>query len=453
MTFPSTIRARLGLALFFLASAIGESQAVTLTVKNTDDSCNSWIMGGRCLRAAVGFANLVDDADRIEFDIPGQPNEYKRILLQSTLSITKPLEIDGYTQPGASPNTSTTGMNAEVRVVIDALATHGPAFEVAATTDIRGLAIIKADGPGIYFRAWAPESRVRGNYIGSEVFGTMSGNRGGGILADCDFCVIGGTDPADRNLISANKAFGIRSTGPRNVVIGNLIGTDRSGNPTLGNDVGVVVMADTNRIGDFGAALPNVIAGNRCDGVRVAPSSVNEVWIGSLMFANAADSPECRSIALAGNTYVNDTDDLDNGANGALNHPEITSVRESGDDLIIEGRINSAANTRYRVQLFANFDASVCADAGGPGEGQAFLGDFEIDTPADTGVRAFTWRAPLAGFGVRSIAATASVGAPEIAAYSTSPFSPCALVQGDDRIFGNGFDDAPAPVAGSLILH
>ncbi|WP_300618944.1 hypothetical protein [Dokdonella sp.] len=453
MTFPRTFRACLGLASLLLASAAVESQAATLTVKNTGDSCSAWITGGRCLRAAVAYANLFDDVDRIEFDIPGEPSQYRRILLQSTLSITRPLEIDGYTQPGASPNTATDGMNAEVRIVIDALATHGAAFEVAATTDIRGLAIINTDGPGIYFRAWAPESRARGNYIGTEVFGTAAGNRGGGILAECDFCVIGGSDPADRNLISANRAFGIRSTGPRNVVIGNLIGTDRSGKPTLGNDAGVIVMADTNRVGDFGAAVPNVIAGNRCDGVRVAPSSVNEVWIGSLIFANAADSPECRSIALAGNTYVNDTDDLDNGANGALNHPEIESVRESGEDLVVEGRINSAAQTRYRVQLFANFDAGVCADAGGHGEGQAFLGDFEIDTPVDSGVRAFTWRAPVAGFGVRAVAATASVGVSEVAAYSTSPFSPCALVESDDRLFGNGFEQAPAPTKATLILR
>lgn len=441
-----------GLALLFaFASATGH--AATLTVTNTNDDCTSWLLGGRCLRSAIEYANLFSDADRIEFDIPGSPEQYRRILLQSTLSITQPLEIDGYSQAGASPNTATDAMNANVRIIIDAFATTGPAFEVAATSDIRGLAIIKAGQAGLYVRAWAPETRVRGNYIGTEVFGTAAGNRGGGVIMDCDFCIVGGSDPADRNLISANRAFGVRSTGPRNVVIGNLIGTDKTGQPTLGNDVGVIVSASQTRIGDFGAPLPNVIAGNGCDGVRVAGTSVQDVWVGSLLFANAAGGAECRSIALGGHTYVNDTGDFDTGANGALNHPEISSVRESGGELVVEGRINSAAGTRYQVDLYANFDAGVCAQAGDLGEGQAAMGTFEIDTPADSGVRAFTWRAPFAGLGVRAVAATASVGEPKIAAYSTSPFSPCTLVEGDDRIFGDGFDDTIAPATGVLVLH
>ena len=448
-----TPRMRAACLALLIAFAPAAGHAATLVVTNTNDACASWLFGGRCLRSAIEYANLFSDADRITFDIPGTPEQYRRILLQSTLSITQPLEIDGYSQPGASPNTATDAMDANVRIVIDAFATAGPAFEVAATSDIRGLAIIKAGQAGIYIRAWAPETRVRGNYIGTEVFGSAAGNRGGGIIADCDFCIIGGADPADRNLISSNRAFGIRSTGPRNVVIGNLIGTDKTGLPTRGNDVGVIVTAGTTRVGDFGAVLPNVIAGNRCDGVRVAGTSVQDVWIGSLLFANAADAAECRSIALGGHTYINDTGDFDAGANGALNHPEIASVRESGGDLVVEGRINSAANTRYRVDLYANFDAGICAQAGDPGEGQAAMGTFEIDTPADSGVRTFTWRAPFAGLGVRAIAATASVGIPKIAAYSTSPFSPCALVEGDDRIFGDGFDDAIAPASGMLVPH
>jgi hypothetical protein len=433
--------------------AFDASHAATLTVTNTNDSCGSWLFGGRCLRSAIAYANMFNDADRIEFDIPGAPEQFRRILLQSTLSITQPLEIDGYSQPGASPNTATDGMNAGVRIVIEALATSGAAIEVAATADIRGLAIMKAGGAAIHIRQWAPETRVRGNYIGTEVTGTAAGNRGGGIIADGDFCVIGGSDPADRNLISANRAFGVRSTGPRNVVIGNLIGTDKAGLPLLGNEVGVVVTASQTRVGDPGGALPNVIAGNRCDGVRVAGTSVQDVWVGSLLFANDADGAECRSIALGGSTYINDTGDLDDGANGALNHPEIASVREDGGDLVVEGRINSAANTEYRVQLFADFDAGVCANEGDPGEGEVALAEFAIDTPLDSGVRAFTWRAPLAGLGIRAVSATASVGVAEVAAYSTSSFSPCSIVAGDDSIYRDGFESIGQRAAGTVVLR
>jgi len=453
MTCSATLRRRATRFALLFTLAFDASQAATLTVTNTNDSCTSWLLGGRCLRSAIAYANLFDDADRIEFAIPGNPDHFQRILLQSGLSITEPLEIDGYTQPGASPNTATDGMNAKVRIVVDALATSGAAFEIADTTDLRGLAIINSGGPGVYIRAWAPETRVRGNYIGTEATGFAAGNRGGGVIADGDFCVIGGSDAADRNLISANRSFGIRSTGPRNVVIGNLIGTDPFGSPALGNDVGVVVTAGPTRVGDFGVPLPNVIAGNRCDGVRVAGTDVDDVWVGSLLYANAADGADCRSIALGGSTYVNDVDDLDDGANGALNHPEISSARESGGDLVVEGRINSAASTEYHVQLFADFSAGACADAGAPGEGEVAMAEFTVATPAGSGVRTFTWRAPFAGLGIRAVAATASVGVAEVAAFSTSPFSPCALVATDDGIFLDGFESATRLAAGTVVLH
>lgn len=450
---PSTSnRLRASALMLCLASGLDPVHAATLTVTNTEDACGSWLLGGRCLRAAIGYANLFTDADRIEFAIPGSADAFKRILLQSTLSITQPLEIDGYTQPGAAPNTANDGMDAQVRIVVDALATAGAAFEVAATSDIRGLAIIKAGGAGIYVRAWAPETRVRGNYIGTEVTGTASGNRGGGVIADCDFCLIGGSDPADRNLISGNREFGVRSTGPRNVVIGNLIGTDKAGQPLVGNDVGVIVTASQTRVGDFGAPLPNVIAGNRCDGVRVVGADVQDVWVGSLVFANAFEA-DCRSIALGGSSYTNDAGDSDTGANGALNHPEITAVREVGGELVVEGRINSATGTRYLVNLYANFDARVCAESDGRGEGQEAMAQIEVVTPADGGVREFAWHAPLAGLGIRAIAATASVGVAEIAAYSTSPFSPCALVAINDGLFSDDFEGQPVHAAALLAMQ
>ena len=448
----STMRRHTTRLALLLALGFEASHAATLTVTNTNDTCNSWILGGRCLRSAIAYANLFDDVDRIVFAIPGNPEHYQRILLQSPLSITQPLQIDGYTQPGASPNTAVTGMNARVRIIIDALATTGAAFEIAATSDLRGLAIINTNGPGAYIRAWAPETLIRGNYIGTEVSGTPAGNRGGGIIADGDFCVIGGSDPADRNLISSNRSFGVRSTGPRNVVIGNLIGTDPDGSPTRGNEVGVIVTKGPARIGDFGAPLPNVIAGNGCDGVRVAGTGTEDVWVGSLVYANAAGGTDCRSVALAGSTYINDADDLDGGANGALNYPEITSVRETDGDLVVEGRINSAPGTQYRVQLYANFSEDVCTADGDPGEGQAAMDVITVDTPAGSGVRDFTWHAPLAGLGIRSVAATASVGALEVAAFSTSPFSPCVLVATNDGIFRDGFE-AAGDGAGVVVLH
>lgn len=454
MPLPTITRRRAGLlCATLLATGVVPAEAATLIVTTTEDACSPWILNGRCLRSAIEYANLMEDADRIFFDIPGNPDHYKRILLQSALPIANPLEIDGYTQPGASPNTSTSGMDAQVRVILDATAVPRgePAIEAGATVDIRGLSIIDAEGPGIYLRRWAVESRVRGNFIGTEPAGFAAPNAGG-ILADCEFCVFGGFDPADRNLISANTGYGIVSTGTRNVIIGNLIGTDRFGAPTLGNGTGVVVETGPTRVGDFGVPMPNVIAGNRCGGVNILGADTMDVAVGSLVFANGTEEWNCRSIALEGSDHVNDAGDLDGGPNGALNHPEILSVRESGGDLVVEGRINSAPSTEYRVELFANVTESACSGPQAHGEGEVALTSFIITTPTDNGVETFTWRAPLAGRGIRSVAATASVGIPEVAAFSTSGFSPCAFVAEDDGLFTDGFEPLPSSIEGTLTL-
>lgn len=455
MPLLTTTQRRAGLlCAALLATGLAPAEAATLIVTTTEDSCSPWILNGRCLRSAIEYANLIEDADRIFFDIPGNPDHYKRILLQSALPIANPLEIDGYTQPGASPNTSLTGMDAQVRVILDATAVRRgePAIEVGATADIRGLSIIDAEGPSIYLRRWAAESRVRGNFIGTEPSGFAAANTGG-ILADCEFCVFGGFDPADRNLISANTEYGIRSTGIRNVIIGNLIGTDRFGAPTLGNGIGVHVGIGPTRIGDFGVPMPNVIAGNHCGGVSVAGADTMDVAVGSLVFANDTEAAGCRSIMLEGTDHVNDPGDADGGPNGALNHPEIISVRETGGDLVVQGRINSAPSTDYRVELFANFSETACSGAEARGEGEAALASFTITTPTDSGIETFTWRASLAGLGIRSVAATASVGVPEVAAFSTSGFSPCAFVSEDDGLFTNGFETLPgALVEGKLTV-
>jgi hypothetical protein len=206
-------------------------------------------------------------------------------------------------------------------------------------------------------------------------------------------------------------------------------------------------------VGDFGAPLPNVIAGNHCGGVSVAGATTVDVAVGSLVFANDAEAAGCRSITLEGSDHVNDAGDADGGPNGALNHPEILSARESGGDLVVQGRINSAPSTEYRVELFANFSETACGGPEARGEGEAALTSFIIATPADSGVETFTWRASLAGLGIRSVAATASVGVPEIAAFSTSGFSPCAYVAEDDGLFTDGFEARPAaPVDGTLSL-
>ncbi len=88
---------------------------------------------------------------------------------------------------------------------------------------------------------------------------------------------VGGTTVAERNLISGNgsNGIGVWETGTRfNVIIGNYLGTDASGNAALGNHESGVLLtngAENNQVGGETPAEQNVIAGN--DGAGVALSS------------------------------------------------------------------------------------------------------------------------------------------------------------------------------------
>jgi titin len=137
---------------------------------------------------------------------------------------------------------------------------------------------------------------VEGNYIGTDVFGSLALGNYAGVTIDGGINnVIGGTFPQDANVVSGN-GYGVTlgagmyngvvvgSTG--NVVQGNLIGTDASGTHTtdpnghpLGNLIGVAVAESNgdignptvtgNTIGGTGSGQGNVIAGNIGDGVLV----------------------------------------------------------------------------------------------------------------------------------------------------------------------------------------
>ena len=85
---------------------------------------------------------------------------------------------------------------------------------------------------------------------------------------------IGGTSPGAGNIISGNDTWGVRIFQPGatgNVVLGNLIGTDRTGAVALGNTMdGVLVQdADNNTIGGTDVEAGNVISGNGSDGIVI----------------------------------------------------------------------------------------------------------------------------------------------------------------------------------------
>jgi hypothetical protein len=108
----------------------------------------------------------------------------------------------------------------------------------ASDNFINGNLISGNDTTGVRIVDLSIGNIVSSNYIGTDASGTFPlGNNGSGIYVASDFTTIGGELPTDGNLISDNSSgITIHHYAAENTLISyNSIGTDKHGNPTLGN--------------------------------------------------------------------------------------------------------------------------------------------------------------------------------------------------------------------------
>lgn len=129
---------------------------------------------------------------------------------------------------------------------------------------------------------WTSNNVIQGNSIGLSALGTTTISNG----SDGAFIygwnnLVGGTNPAARNFICGNGTAGINLGGISNVVQGNLIGVDSSGN-RLPNYHGIyLAYASDALIGGTSTNARNVISGNNFFGIYTDDSAKDSVIQGN----------------------------------------------------------------------------------------------------------------------------------------------------------------------------
>ena len=215
-------------------------------------------------------------------------------------TITSPVVIDGYTQPGASPNTLAEGNNAVLLIELNgtSAAGGGIGLSIGAVSTVRGLVINRFAESGIQLNFGVGGNVIQGNYIGTNVAGTVGqGNLRGILFFSSTSNQIGGTSPAARNLISGNRNSGIETfTSGSNLIEGNFFGTDASGTASLSvgtnqpsTAIKLGAISDNNRIGGTAPGARNLISGDQ--GALIMQGTVGNVvegnYIGTDVTGNA----------------------------------------------------------------------------------------------------------------------------------------------------------------------
>jgi len=236
---------------------------LNLSVSNTNDS------GAGSLRQAILTANG-SPGSVISFNIG---NGVQTITPITQLpSVTAAVLIDGSTQPGFASTplieiSGATVSNNGNGLVIDS---------GGGGSTIRSLVINHGWNDGILLQA--SNCVVTGCFIGTDPTGTVAHGNTIGIATSFGVPAtgnhIGGVTAAQRNLISGNSIGVLLNEGATdNLIAGNFIGTDVTGDNALGNSVGVDLRASNNTVGGNTIALRNVIAGGPGSmGVVVQPA-------------------------------------------------------------------------------------------------------------------------------------------------------------------------------------
>jgi hypothetical protein len=315
--------------------------------------------------AATGPGSLADAIEQANAD-EFRGGERDRIVF----------EVAGVIEPG--------GTLPAIGAPVDLDATTAPGYEPGAPTVVVELAGSGTPGAGL---------TVGQEGSGSEISGLgISGFERGVVI-------VGDETTLAENLISGNEGDGVVVLGSHDHLVGNLIGTDATGNgPRPNGAAGVRVGSEAvaTLIGGTGANGPgNTIAFNLGAGVAVEAGATETRISSNSIFANGARGIEVPPGAATPAAPVL------TGFSGSA----MTSVA---------GVMAGEPEAAYTLEFFAG-------EACEPSQGQTFLGAGTVTTDADGRVEfEAIGLAPLPA-GAKFITATATGGAGR----STSAFSGC----------------------------
>jgi hypothetical protein len=226
--------------------------------------------------------------------------------------------IDGYSQPGSSPNTLATGNNAVLKVVLNGAGAGAGVngLTLAATNStVQGLIINRFDASAISIAA--NNNVITGNYLGADVDVINPADRGnstGVLIGNVSGNTIGGATAGARNVIAGNIT-GIQiegSNATNNLVAGNYLGTDASGAVDRGNFAFGVFLragAHNNTIGGATPLARNVISGNNQHGIFIeGNSSTGNVIQGNYIGTTAAGNTGLGNSGVGPGVLGNDSD-------------------------------------------------------------------------------------------------------------------------------------------------
>ncbi len=359
------------------------------------------------LRAAMQEANAAGGPVTIAFNIPGA-GMHKIALASELPGLSNAhfgVTIDGFSQPGAAPNTDPVADNAKRTIEI---AGKGPSgFEgiviASAGNTIRGVNIHSFRRAFVMRQQSAASNTMVGDLIGLLPDGSLdvgfhyvAGSSCVEIAGGAHDNVVGAPGNANRNTIGGCSHHGIATYNfptTRNTIQNNIIGLDPTGTKKRGNQgYGIDINTATTRtlVGGTGPGEHNVISGNGGNGTEIShmPGTMYNSIVGNYIGTNltatavsAVTSNFAAGVHLEGRGNCHNTPcPADENHNSVTDNviansggPGVLIDKGAHDNLVARNRIGILPNGTHAPNEVGVFiEAGAFANTIGPGNEIAF---------------------------------------------------------------------------------